>query len=699
MASLGSLVVSLAMDTARFTGDVGKAAQQMARLTNEAAKIGAAIGANIGIAAVAFKNLVMGAIDAADAASKLAVSLGMSTEETSRYLYIADLAGLSSEEFAGAMQKVAKQAADVAAGVQGASDIFDAMGINVKKADGSLKSQSDLLGDIADKFATYRSSTERTALAVELFGKQGAKLVPFLVQGREGLKQLGEEADMLGITLSTKAGAAAEQFNDNLTRLNAAQQGFGRRVAELLLPALQSLTDRLFDNAKNANTFGRAAEIAATGVKLLFSAATIGVAVFDTLGTAIGGVVGAVVALLGGRWREAWDIAQNTVLDVKGNITSYAKSVADVWATTVDGIKTKSEDLNGKITAPVIRGDQLRKAAADASKASDAYQRLADEVGKAVNAAQAEVGMVERLTPLQALRIKLEDALRDAKQKFTAAQRQSIQAQIDSIGVIDEEIAKQRELIRVVEERAAMRAKDYQDAEDAARANEQAERDRLRGMVSATPTGRMEQTLRDIDFLNRMLEQGKISVEVWAEAARNATSGIGAAANEVNDTAKQLGMTFQSAFEDAIVEGKKFSDVLKSLEKDLVRLLVRKFVTEPWANAISNWAGGLMSGGSATGGGGTSNWLGSLLNMAGSFFAGSGANGVYIPPGKWGWVGENGAEPAFGGRSGLTVGGNAQAQQTINVNVQAQAGMSRATALQQGEQIGRGIRVAMARNG
>lgn len=45
--------------------------------------------------------------------------------------------------------------------------------------------------------------------------------------------------------------------------------------------------------------------------------------------------------------------------------------------------------------------------------------------------------------------------------------------------------------------------------------------------------------------------------------------------------AKDLGMTFKSAFEDAIVGGKKFKDVLASLAQDIERLLARRFITEP----------------------------------------------------------------------------------------------------------------------
>lgn len=50
-----------------------------------------------------------------------------------------------------------------------------------------------------------------------------------------------------------------------------------------------------------------------------------------------------------------------------------------------------------------------------------------------------------------------------------------------------------------------------------------------------------------------------------------------------------LGMTFSSAFEDAIVEGKKFSDVLQSLYQDVLRLLVRQSITQPLASSAGSW--------------------------------------------------------------------------------------------------------------
>ena len=57
----------------------------------------------------------------------------------------------------------------------------------------------------------------------------------------------------------------------------------------------------------------------------------------------------------------------------------------------------------------------------------------------------------------------------------------------------------------------------------------------------------------------------------------------------------QMGMSFASAFEDAILDGKRFSDVLKAVERDIARIILRTAVTGPAADAISKAVSGGMS--------------------------------------------------------------------------------------------------------
>lgn len=86
----------------------------------------------------------------------------------------------------------------------------------------------------------------------------------------------------------------------------------------------------------------------------------------------------------------------------------------------------------------------------------------------------------------------------------------------------------------------------------------------------------------------------------------------------LSQAAQDLSWSFQSAFEDAVISGKKFGDVLQGLAQDIERILMRKFVTNPLANAIGSGFDTLLGG--IFGGGGSSGFAGA--------FSGSGISSI-----------------------------------------------------------------------
>ncbi len=79
------------------------------------------------------------------------------------------------------------------------------------------------------------------------------------------------------------------------------------------------------------------------------------------------------------------------------------------------------------------------------------------------------------------------------------------------------------------------------------------------------------------------------------------------AAKKATDQARELGMTFTSAFEASIKGGEKFSDVLGALGKDIENILLRRIITEPLTAAITNFGTDKTNGGNIL-----SNFIGSL---------------------------------------------------------------------------------------
>ena len=82
-----------------------------------------------------------------------------------------------------------------------ASIAFKALGIDVRDASGNIRDTNAVFLDIADRFGRMQDGATKSALAMQVFGKSGAELIPLLNSGRDGLKGMAayaEHAQVLG---------------------------------------------------------------------------------------------------------------------------------------------------------------------------------------------------------------------------------------------------------------------------------------------------------------------------------------------------------------------------------------------------------------------------------------------------------------------------------------------------------------------
>lgn len=134
----------------------------------------------------------------------------------------------------------------------------------------------------------------------------------------------------------------------------------------------------------------------------------------------------------------------------------------------------------------------------------------------------------------------------------------------------------------------------------------------------------------------KRMEDNRLATE-GEEAIREAMEKTTREMKSQDDAARQLGLSFTSAFEDAVIGGKKASEVIRGLGMDIARIFLRKSVTEPMADKMSGlFKGGLgkLFEGWGGGGGGdaTAEWNfgvdqtpGFVPSWAGGGFTGSGA--------------------------------------------------------------------------
>lgn len=261
---IGSLRVALGLDSAQFTAGLAKARGEIGGFSNSA-KIGfAAVGAAASAAGTALGFAVKKSLDHADALGKAAQKAGTSVEALSRLEYAARLSDVSMEGLTGSLTKLGKAMVDASVDKGGQAAIaFRALGISVVDSSGHLRDTSAVFADVADRFGRMQDGATKGTLAMQLFGKSGAELIPLLNSGSNGLKQMADESDRVGFTLSKKTSAAAEGFNDSMERLHLTLEGSVNRLLPKLTPLLTGLTETLAKT--DPQTLAVAASVAALG--------------------------------------------------------------------------------------------------------------------------------------------------------------------------------------------------------------------------------------------------------------------------------------------------------------------------------------------------------------------------------------------------------------------------------------------------
>jgi hypothetical protein len=142
------------------------------------------------------------------------------------------------------------------------------------------------------------------------------------------------------------------------------------------------------------------------------------------------------------------------------------------------------------------------------------------------------------------------------------------------------------------------------------------------------PMAKFRQQLAEINQLEalgtldaRELADARAALNAQIDDQIAKTEKLADASEKNKDIARDLGMSFSSAFEDAIVGGKKFSEVLAGIGQDILRIVMRKNITEPLAASISGLDfGKLFSGffananGGVYAGAGISAYSGQMVN-------------------------------------------------------------------------------------
>lgn len=623
---------------------------------------------------IAFTSGISRAIGELDRLGDQAPKVGLTAQALGELNFASRQNAGGAEVMEGAMGKLSVRIADAAGGSKEAVAVFKTLGVQITDTNGKIKAGDQVLADLADRFAAMPEGPLKTAMAVEVFGKSGKEMLPLLSQGSAGLQQLREEFVRLSGGPVTEAVAQAQEWNDQLDKLWTMSQGYFAHVAQEVLPLLNQLVSDYTSTAEATGEVSTAGTVLRTVLEALVSlGADVGY-VFKQTGNEIGAMAAQIAALARGdmdgfraisaavkedaeRARQELDRFQERVLNA-GALGKISKAAADAEKAFNAGA---SPNLRSSGNTPVIKkgtdtaNKELQEQAKLLAELAGLTGSFADDWAR-LNALYARGAInVDQLAAAQAELLAKQPAMKKAQQE----QNESAKALVEQWA---EEAKVLAELAKVMEDYAKANAEGVAGAIDAAN---QAELElatwgKLKSEVQAVTLAQLEQSRE----LAALAGEDVSNIEKRIDAQRRliaATQGIEAkeaikqlAEDSNREWQKSFDMTRQSLADALMDGGKKGSEYVTGLFRNMVLRPALEYALTPVASGVANIFGGRSGGGGGGAGslsnlaGGVSNLTGgmSMANTAGSMFAnvtGGGLDALLATNGAYGTAAGAGA--------------------------------------------------------
>lgn len=182
--------------------------------------------------------------EAGEEANKMAQRVGITTQALQRLQFAAKLVNVDAGELAMSMNFLNRNMFKTTQIGQPLSNVFTRFGIQIRNANGTLKPANQVLGLVADKFKHLPDGPEKSGLAMQFFGRQGAAIIPILNKGSKGIEEMGDKAQELGLVFSKEGIQSSVHFEESLKELTAAFTGIRNLVGTELLPVFTDIIEQ-----------------------------------------------------------------------------------------------------------------------------------------------------------------------------------------------------------------------------------------------------------------------------------------------------------------------------------------------------------------------------------------------------------------------------------------------------------------------
>ena len=549
----GSIVVSLLMATGSFETDTKRAQASLKKFEKSVDEAAQKIKIGLAAAGAAMTALVYKTTQSAEEIQRFANLSGASAESFQEMAVAASTVGISLEKLADQFKDFREKFGEfVQTGGGGMADFFEQIAPQIGVTAEQFRNLSgpQALQLYVSSLEKANLSQEQMSFYLESMASDTTALIPLLVNNGRVMQELGARARATGQIMSEDLIKNSIEFRRQMEQLTGALTGATNVMVQEFLPTLNNVAKAMSETQSNLNL----ATLAGQGFKIFIETVSILGAnlafVFQGIGRDIGGVMAMMNRLAN------FDLeGMNFIAESMRQDAARARAELDDLERRILGLP-RAEVLGGQSDtgAQIPPGTPTPPRPASTllnKKQLDAQKKAADDARKALIAGMDKD--IDRITK------QFEDLENKRLEKIKSVQDQAAR--------IYEETRTPLEILNIEEAR-----------------------------------------------LNQLLQQGAIDWDTYGRAIMMVNEQYANATEKTQEfsrLAEDLGMSIATAFETAILTGKKLSDTLRDLAQDVLRLVMRQTVTEPLAAAISgsisaglkNFGGAKATGGDVMGGG------------------------------------------------------------------------------------------------
>jgi len=510
-----------------------------------------ALGAALAIGA--FAKSAQDALQLADAVGKLSTRTGVAANTLFAYRNAAELADVSNEQLNTGLLQLSKNMLEAAKGTETYASAFRALGIAVTNESGQLRGADEVFEDIADRFAQLPDGATKAAVAMRLFGRSGAQLIPLLNGGSDALTKLG-------FGLSAEFTEKAQLFNDTMAGIGRRFREIQLQILDYFLPTFQMIGDAFADLFQ-----GSSGDWKAFGALIAGVLRGVGAAVYATiagvrfLSRVIGDLVAIADAALKRDFGKVGEIATRGLKETGAQFQTDRRNLSQLLG---GGLANQRPDRTGYSRRLMGGAFDVENLLGGGAAASD---KAAKEKAAADKKAAEEAAK-----------------LAEAQRKGYMASLLQLQVSESALAIARESDPLKRLELEFEERRRVLMAEFAQSAQES--------------LTTAQDLNIERQLAIDLETL--AIEKQKALAEATKETGKSFKESFSEKMDEYKKTLAdfggQVGSAVAGAFQgmedaltDFVMTGKaNFRDLANSIIADITRIAIRQAIIKPLVGAL-----------------------------------------------------------------------------------------------------------------